>query len=250
MCVLGLSFAHCLHLVPNAAAYDATYVSSTDTLPNLPHPSSVSAVTYACGPSNASGEEEAPAPQLSQFTLDNPDSACSGASEVHSSSAQLNRTFVTGAAIGLPNELYPETTVLDPSNFDRLFSGTNFISALSPHEQQAILDQNVVQVIKTKDGQRVKQTLSSPAQVIKLASKLGSFDLTVEYGVPAHVVDTLDSSYQLAIAAGLEALANAGIDVYSADEHIAGAAPAKRHIKGLPEHMQAETGPVALVHHS
>jgi hypothetical protein len=54
------------------------------------------------------------------------------------------------------------------------------------------------------DGKRVKKTLSDPNEVIQLASRLGKFDLQAEYGVPPHVIETLDMVYQLAIAAGLE----------------------------------------------
>jgi len=47
--------------------------------------------------------------------------------------------------------------------------------------------------------------------VIKLASRIGQFDLVSEYGLSPAIVETLDTTYALAVAAGLEALRNAGL---------------------------------------
>ena len=50
-----------------------------------------------------------------------------------------------------------------------------------------------------------------PQEVIKLASRIGDFDLTREFGVDPKVVETMDTTYALAVAAGLQALENAGL---------------------------------------
>ena len=47
--------------------------------------------------------------------------------------------------------------------------------------------------------------------MIKLAGRGGSFDLAEEYGVPAKLIEALDITTQLAMAAGLDALREAGI---------------------------------------
>jgi hypothetical protein len=47
--------------------------------------------------------------------------------------------------------------------------------------------------------------------VIKLAGRGGAFDLSEEYGVPAELIEALDITTQLAMAAGLDALREAGI---------------------------------------
>jgi len=155
--------------------------------------------------------------------------------------SKADPVVVTGISIGLPNELRGDCRVFDVRNLDRIFGGENFISQLTPAQKQRILNQNIVQVLKV-DGQRVKRKLSKPTEVISLASRLGHFDLVKEYGVPPHVVETLDITYQLAIAAGLEACVNAGIPVLARSEckDSPGSVVAKVH--PLPESMQAETG--------
>ncbi len=97
------------------------------------------------------------------------------------SRAACEPVVVTGVSLGLPNELRNECSVFDQRNFQRIFGGENFISQLTANQKQRILDQNVVQVLKI-DGQRVKKLLSSPSEVIGLASRLGKFDLVKEYG--------------------------------------------------------------------
>ena len=49
------------------------------------------------------------------------------------------------------------------------------------------------------------------ADVIKLAGRGGAFDLEKEFGVPAERVAALDRVTRLAIAAGIDALRDAGI---------------------------------------
>lgn len=144
------------------------------------------------------------------------------------------RVIVSGTSLGLPNSLHPDTSFFDPTNFDRVFQGVNCISQLTDGDKQDILDKNVVQVLKI-DGKRVQRPLTKPSEVIQLASKLGHFDVQKEYGVPKYVVDTLDTTYQLAIAAGLEALYKANI--LKRDTATDGSV-----CFTLPEEMKATTG--------
>jgi hypothetical protein len=69
--------------------------------------------------------------------------------------------------------------------------------------------------------------------VIKMAAQLGAFDLT-KYGVSDAMVATMDTVVQVAIAAGLEALKDAGI--VKGDAGLAS--------WQLPEHMRDSTGVV------
>jgi SAM-dependent methyltransferase len=147
--------------------------------------------------------------------------------------ARTEPIVISGVSLGLPNALRPDCRVFDERNLERVFSGENCISQLTEAEQQRILDQNVTQVLKI-DGKRVDKRLTKPSEVIKLASKLGRFDLAAEYGVPAHVVATLDTTYALAIAAGLEALKSAGIELRREGEKD----------MTLPADMQDDTGVV------
>ena len=146
---------------------------------------------------------------------------------------------VTGISLGLPNALYPDRSVFSADNFAAIFRGDNFISALSSSDKQRILNQNVCQVYK-KNGQRIKYRLQHDKEVIQVAAMLRPFDLQKEYPyVPAHVAEVLDTTYALAIAAGLEALKDAGIDVVS-ERTVNGEVVSV--VSGLPEHMQDETG--------
>ena len=73
-----------------------------------------------------------------------------------------------------------------------------------------MIDKNVVQLKKNADGSTLKMSVDSEKKVIKLAAQLGAFDLT-KYGVSEALVGTMDKVVQVAIAAGLEALKDAGI---------------------------------------
>jgi len=52
---------------------------------------------------------------------------------------------------------------------------------------------------------------SPKEQVIKLAAQLQPFDLSASYGVPPGLAQTMDVAAQIAVAAGMEALKNAGL---------------------------------------
>lgn len=156
-------------------------------------------------------------------------------------STQGEKVLVSGLSLGLPNALRPDCSFFDPNNFQRVFDGENCISVLTEQDKQRMIDQNIVQVLKV-DGKRVKKKLTKPSEVISLASRLGKFDLAKEYGVPAHVVETLDITFQLAIAAGLEALSAAGIPVLQRRAADASSSSTVPTISPLPEAMKNETG--------
>jgi 3-oxoacyl-(acyl-carrier-protein) synthase len=118
---------------------------------------------------------------------------------------------ITGTALGLPNDLYAGRSIFDASNVASIFAGDNFISNYTSDEKKAMLGMNIVQVTKSKEGKRMEHTLTRDAECIQVGSKIGQFDLAREYGVPPIIVETLDTTYQLAIAAGIEALRDAGI---------------------------------------
>lgn len=122
---------------------------------------------------------------------------------------------VSGVSIGLPQIDPSDSTrgAFSRDNIDRIMNGENFICSLTADDKQRILDQNVCQIVKTKDGQRHKVSLTAPEEVVQLCSKLGPLDLQKQYGVPAHVVECLDTTYKYAIAAGLEAMCDAGLPV-------------------------------------
>ena len=137
-----------------------------------------------------------------------------------------------------------------PGSWDRIFrdgvldeilSGRNMIEPVSAQTQQKQIDKHVEFVIKSKDGNHRIERLTSATQAIKLAAKGGSFDLEKEFGLPAKWVKSMDRSFQLAIAAGILALKDAGIPLvlYYKPTSTGGYLPDRW---GLPADMIDETG--------
>jgi len=73
----------------------------------------------------------------------------------------------------------------------------------------ALVEKNVVQHTKNPDGTIQKIPVNTEAKHIKLAAQLGNLDLSVSYGVPSGLAETMDIAAQVAVAAGLEALKSA-----------------------------------------
>ncbi len=115
---------------------------------------------------------------------------------------------ITGAGLGLPG---PDKAVMDPDNALRILRGEQFIDLIPERFRQRIAGKRITRLVKDEDGGGRFETIEDPAEVIKLAGRAGSFDLAAEYGVPEKLVEALDTTTQLAMAAGLDALREAGI---------------------------------------
>eukprot|EP00934_Nitzschia_sp_Nitz4_P006617 Nitzschia sp. Nitz4//scaffold2_size372955//291371//294784//NITZ4_000457-RA/size372955-snap-gene-0.103-mRNA-1//-1//CDS//3329546880//6607//frame0 len=115
---------------------------------------------------------------------------------------------VTGTATGLPGV---SGKVFAPDNLQRLIKGDSCIHPVSGSTKMAMLDKNIVQVKRLPDGTTKRIKVDSEEQVIKLAAQIGDIDLTSSYGVPRGLAETMDTAAQVAVAAGLEALKNAGL---------------------------------------
>ena len=114
---------------------------------------------------------------------------------------------ITGTSAGLPGG----EKVFREDNLTRLIAGQQCIGPVSGSLRMEMLDKNVVQVTKHKDGTTKRDPVDNESKVIKLAAQLGSFDMTESYGVPAGLAQTMDLAAQVAVAAGMEALKNAGL---------------------------------------
>jgi malonyl CoA-acyl carrier protein transacylase len=144
---------------------------------------------------------------------------------------------ITGAGLGLPGRNHH---VFDDTNITRILDGDMRIEQLTEEARQAMLEKHVTRLVKSEAG-AVMEEITDLDQVLKLAGQGGEFDLANEFGVPQERVESLDVSSQLAIAAGIEALRDAGIPLVMAH---------KKTTKGtylpdrwkLPESMQDETG--------
>jgi acyl transferase domain-containing protein/NAD(P)-dependent dehydrogenase (short-subunit alcohol dehydrogenase family)/acyl carrier protein len=115
---------------------------------------------------------------------------------------------VSGTGLGLPG---PEKPVMDPDNALRILRGEQFIDLIPERFRRRMVNKRITRLVKSADGNGRFETISDPDEVIKLAGRAGSFDLAEEYGVPTKLVEALDITTQLALAAGLDALREAGI---------------------------------------
>ncbi|HUL61341.1 MAG TPA: SDR family NAD(P)-dependent oxidoreductase [Anaeromyxobacteraceae bacterium] len=145
---------------------------------------------------------------------------------------------ITGCGLGLPG---PEKPVMDPRNVDRILRGEQLIDLLPVRFRDRMARKQVTRVVKTPEGDGRFETIDDSEDVLKLAGRPGPFDLAAEYGVPGKLVEALDTTTQLAIAAGIDALREAGIPLVQTW---------RRTTKGtflpdrwaLPESMRDETG--------
>ncbi len=114
---------------------------------------------------------------------------------------------ITGAALGLPGTDH----IFDDGNIARLLNGDQFIAAIPASFRRAMLDKNITRIMKSESGEGSFQTINDVADVIKLAGRGHTFDLENEFGVSAERRAALDRVTCLAIAAGVDALRDAGI---------------------------------------
>jgi malonyl CoA-acyl carrier protein transacylase len=119
----------------------------------------------------------------------------------------LDDIGVTGISVGLPGTHHP---LFDEANWDRIIRGENLIDTLSEADRAKMVDKNIVRLVKGGDGSARFQVVSDAAQVIHLAGRRGGFEVS-DYGVDKDLAEAMDRSYQYALAAGLEALRDAGI---------------------------------------
>ena len=120
----------------------------------------------------------------------------------------LGSVVISGTGLGLPGS---EKAVMDPDNALRILRGEQFIDLIPERFRRKMLEKRITRLVKAEDGGGSFQVITDPDEVIKLAGRGGSFDLAEEYGVPAKLVEALDITTQLAFAAGIDALREAGI---------------------------------------
>jgi len=139
---------------------------------------------------------------------ENPAARAGGAAPFDRNAPPSGSIVITGCGLGLPGA---EKPVMDPSNVDRILRGEQLIDLLPARFREQMAAKNITRVVKTPDGEGRFESIDDTADVIKLAGRPGPFDLVAEYGVPAKLVEALDSTTQLAMAAGIDALREAGI---------------------------------------
>ena len=114
---------------------------------------------------------------------------------------------ITGASLGLPGV----DRVFDDANVERILRGDQFIDLIPLRLRRAMLEKNVTRLVKSEGGEGRFETIENIADVIKLAARARDFDLVRDFGFPEERMAALDRVTELAIAAGLDALRDAGI---------------------------------------
>ncbi|MEI8166239.1 MAG: acyltransferase domain-containing protein, partial [Chloroflexales bacterium] len=115
---------------------------------------------------------------------------------------------ISGTGLGLPGA---EKPVMAADNVERILRGDRLIDLIPERFRRLMVAKHVTRVVKGEDGAGSFQAIDDSDEVIRLAARPGSFDLSAEYGVPAKLVEALDVTTQLAMAAGLDALREARI---------------------------------------
>ena len=144
---------------------------------------------------------------LQQISGSNPDN--SGRSAVYDrNDAPQGSIIVSGTGLGLPGA---NKQVMDPDNALRILRGEQFVDLIPERFRKEMANKRITRLVKSEDGGGSFEVIESTDDVIKLAGRGGAFDLAEEYGVPAKLIEALDVTTQLSIAAGIDALREAGI---------------------------------------
>ncbi|NUM43180.1 MAG: SDR family NAD(P)-dependent oxidoreductase [Anaerolineales bacterium] len=150
----------------------------------------------------------------------------------------LGSIIISGTGLGLPGA---EKPLMDPDNALRILRGEQFVDLIPERFRKLMLAKRITRLVKDEQGNGRFETIDDAGDVIKLAGRPGAFDLAEEYGVPQKLVDTLDITTQLAMAAGLDALREAGIPlVMTYKRTTTGKFLPERWM--LPEALRDETG--------
>jgi acyl transferase domain-containing protein/acyl carrier protein/NAD(P)-dependent dehydrogenase (short-subunit alcohol dehydrogenase family) len=127
--------------------------------------------------------------------------------ERNHAAASSEPVVITGAALGLPGT----DRIFDDGNIARILRGDQLIDSIPMQFRQAMLDKHITRLVKSDNGDPRFETLNNVEEVIKLAGRGHVFNLEAEFGVSADRIAALDRVTQLAIAAGVDALRDAGI---------------------------------------
>ena len=116
--------------------------------------------------------------------------------------------MISGVGLGLPGK---NKEIFAKDNINKIIRGENLIEKLPEKELEKQLNKNIRRLIKKSSGEAEFYSPKSEEEVIRLAGQAGEFDISDEFGVNKEVSAAFDVTTSLAIAAGLEALKDAGI---------------------------------------
>lgn len=146
---------------------------------------------------------------------------------------------ISGMAAGLPSDIrFP----FDKENLDDLILGKNFIKRVPENSRREMLEKNVERLFKGPSGEAELQVVHDMSGVIKLAGFFENDDsLVEEFGLERRLIETMDVTTRMAVAAGLEALREAGIPLVQ-QTRTTSAGIELPEAWALPQALRAETG--------
>ena len=156
----------------------------------------------------------------------------------HGKKFSTDSVVITGVSIGLPGK---NRKVFDNKNIDDILQGVNFIETISDKYQDQLLNKNITRLEKSPNGNAKFMPVDDISKVIHLAGQLGDFNPIDDYQLDPKLVNALDTTFQLAICAGLEALKDAGIPLIRSNIKTS----TGKILSGdwvLPEELQDNTG--------
>ncbi|MCX5784674.1 MAG: beta-ketoacyl synthase N-terminal-like domain-containing protein [Elusimicrobia bacterium] len=159
-------------------------------------------------------------------------------SRIEALGINLNDIAFSGIAAGTPgtwDKLFRE------HNLDEILEGRNMIEPIPAEWRLKQIEKNIIRIVKSPDGNHRIEKIDSVDEAIKLSARKGVFDLEKEFGVPKNIAKAMDSTFKMALGAGVLALKDAGLPLihYYKKTTTGGWLPEKW---ALPEPLASETG--------
>ncbi|MCX7747118.1 MAG: SDR family NAD(P)-dependent oxidoreductase [Clostridia bacterium] len=143
----------------------------------------------------------------------------------------------SGVSMGLPGTF---KKAFSDDNFQYIREGRNLIELLTEDEAESILDLNITRLVKT-EKEAVFKKISSVNEVIHFLGKFGKIDMINDYLIDEKVLNQMSQTVCAGIAAGYEALKDAGIPLVREYKKTASGAVLPGRLL-LPSNMQEDTG--------
>ena len=129
------------------------------------------------------------------------------------------RIWITGVSVGLPGR---HSRVFSEDAFERLLGGACLIEPVPESLQDRLVAKRITRLVKTENGEPYLDEVRSRDDGVKLAGQRGAFSLREDFGLEDEWLVNADITYQLAIAAGLEALRDARLPLQRAYRRTSG----------------------------
>ncbi|MFP4015581.1 MAG: beta-ketoacyl synthase N-terminal-like domain-containing protein, partial [Halanaerobiales bacterium] len=141
----------------------------------------------------------------------------------------------SGVSVGLPGSF---KKAFSDDNYEILFEGKNLIEKLTDEEKESILDLNITRLLKTGNSTALKE-ITSINEVIQFVGKFGQMNMMEDYLIDEGLLEQMTLTVCAGIAAGYEALADAGIPLINEKKSTGKFLPGRL---VLPEEMRDNTG--------